>query len=142
MAVRVAFWLWRPRVLWTLLSHLRLAIRLLREPRVPLLTKAVPLLAALYLVSPLDVVPDVFLLLGQVDDVSVIVVALAVFLRLCPAAAVAVHRAAIAAGRPYAPMSADRRCHRRRAVARLRPVFPVRTRMRPDPCRARQRCEP
>ena len=33
---------------------------------VPLLTKAVPLLAAIYLVSPLDLVPDVLPLLGQV----------------------------------------------------------------------------
>lgn len=88
-----------------LFSQVRLASRLLREPRVPLLMKAVPLVAALYLVSPLDLVPDFIPLLGQADDLSVIVVALAGFLRLCPAAIVAFHHAAIAEGRPYAPMS-------------------------------------
>ena len=105
MVARVTSWRWRPGFLRMLLSHARLAGRLLREPRVPLLAKAVPLLAALYLVSPLDLVPDVLPLLGQVDDLSLILGALAVFLRLCPAAPVAVHRAAIAAGRRYAPMS-------------------------------------
>jgi uncharacterized membrane protein YkvA (DUF1232 family) len=88
-----------------LFSHARLAIRLLRDPRVPILAKAVPLLGALYLVSPLDVIPDFLPLLGQVDDLSLVLVALAMFLRLCPAAPVAFHRAAIAVGRPYAPMS-------------------------------------
>ena len=88
-----------------LLSHARLAGRLLREPRVSLLTKAVPLLAALYLISPLDVIPDLVPLFGQVDDLTVILLALTAFLRLCPAAAVAFHRAAIAESRPHAPMS-------------------------------------
>jgi uncharacterized membrane protein YkvA (DUF1232 family) len=98
-------WLSRPTLLRMLFSHARLASRLLREPRVPLLAKAVPLLAALYLVSPLDLIPDVFPLLGQVDDLTIILVALAVFLRLCPAAPVAFHRTGIAEGRRYAPMS-------------------------------------
>ena len=50
IVVRVTSWLWRLGLLRMLLSHVRLAGRLLREPRVPLLTKAVPLLAGLYLV--------------------------------------------------------------------------------------------
>jgi uncharacterized membrane protein YkvA (DUF1232 family) len=98
-------WLSRPGALRALLSQLRLAIRLVREPRVPLLTKALPLLSALYLVSPLDLVPDVLPILGQLDDVGVILIALEVFVRLCPPAAAASHRAAIAQGRKYAPMS-------------------------------------
>ena len=105
IVVRVTSWLWRLGLLRMLLSHVRLAGRLLREPRVSLLTKAVPLLAALYLISPLDIIPDLVPLLGQVDDLTVILLALTAFLRLCPAAAVASHRAAIAEGRPYAPMS-------------------------------------
>ena len=105
MAAWVTSRLWRPGLLWMLLSHVRLASRLLREPRVPLLTKGVPLLAALYLVSPLDLVPDLLPLLGQVDDLSVILVALGGFLRFCPERAVAFHRAAIAEGRRYMPMA-------------------------------------
>jgi uncharacterized membrane protein YkvA (DUF1232 family) len=105
MVARVTAWLWRPGLLRILFSHVRLAGRLLREPRVPFLTKAVPLLAALYLISPLDLVPDLLPLLGQVDDLTLILVGLAVFLKFCPPAAVAFHRGAIAEGRPYAPMS-------------------------------------
>src|SRR5262245_41482556 len=106
MVPRVTSWLWRPLLLRTLFSQARLGVRLLREPRVPLMAKAVPLLGALYLVSPLDLVPDIFPLLGQIDDVSLILIALAVFLRLSPPEAVAFHRAAIAESRPYTPMSA------------------------------------
>lgn len=70
MVARVTSWLWRPGPLRMLFSHARLASRLLREPRVPFLAKAVPLLAVLYLLSPLDLVPDVLPLLGQIDDLS------------------------------------------------------------------------
>lgn len=105
MAARMTSWLSRPGLLRTLLSQMRLAIRLVREPGVPLLTKALPLLAALYLFSPADLVPDVIPLLGQIDDVGVVLISLEVFLRLCPPGAVAFHRAAIAQGRRYGPMS-------------------------------------
>lgn len=105
MVARMTSWLWRPGLLRTLLSQVRLAIRLMREPRVPLLTKALPLLAGLYVISPLDFVPDVLPLLGQLDDLGIMLVTLEVFLRLCPAGALAFHRAAIAQGRRYAPMS-------------------------------------
>jgi uncharacterized membrane protein YkvA (DUF1232 family) len=105
MVARVTSWLWRPGLLRTLFSQARLAIRLLREPRVPLSAKAVPLFATVYLVSPVDLVPDVFPLIGQIDDLTLILVALSAFLKLCPVGPVAFHRAAIAEGRPYAPMS-------------------------------------
>ena len=105
MAARMTSWLSRPGLLRTLLTQTRLAIRLVRDPGVPLLTKALPLLAALYLFSPVDLVPDVLPVLGQLDDLGVVLIALEVFLRLCPAGAVAFHRAAIAEGRGYAPMS-------------------------------------
>ncbi|MEE8551037.1 MAG: DUF1232 domain-containing protein [Gemmatimonadota bacterium] len=101
MVARVTSWLWRPGLLRMLLSHARLAGRLLREPRVSFLTKAVPLIAALYLVSPFDLVPDVLPVLGQIDDLSLILIALTVFLKLGSPATVAFHRAAIAEGRRY-----------------------------------------
>ena len=104
MAVRVTSWLSRPSLLWTLVSHMRLTVRLLREPGVPLLIKALPVLAALYVISPLDFAPDFLPVLGQLDDLGVILIALAAFLRLCPAGAVDFHRAAIAQGRKYCPM--------------------------------------
>ena len=105
MGARIASWLSRPGLLRTLLSQARLAIRLVRDPAVPWLTKLVPTLAALYLISPVDLVPDVLPLLGQLDDLGVVLISLEVFLKLCPAASVAFHREAIAQGRGYGPMS-------------------------------------
>ena len=93
-----------PSLLRTLLSHLRLAVRLLREPGVPLLAKAFPVMAAVYTISPLDFVPDVLPVLGQLDDLSVILIVLQIFLKLCPARAVDFHRAALAQGRKYRAM--------------------------------------
>jgi uncharacterized membrane protein YkvA (DUF1232 family) len=93
-------------LLRTLVMQLRVAIRLMREPSVPLLTRAVPILAALYLVSPLDFIPDVLLGIGQLDDLGVVVLALELFLRLCPRRARAFHESALARGDRYSPMPA------------------------------------
>lgn len=87
-----------------LFSQLRLAFRLLREPSVPLFLKALPVAAAVYVFSPLDFIPDVLPLLGQLDDIGVIAIALEGFVRLCPTRAVDFHRTALAQGSPYTPM--------------------------------------
>jgi len=105
MATKVLSWLWRPGVLRTLISHARLASRLIREPRVPVLTKALPFLAVLYVVSPLDFIPDILPFVGEIDDLTVVLFVVALFLKLCPAGAVAFHREAIGEGRPFSPMS-------------------------------------
>jgi len=96
-----------PSFLRTLLSHVRLTLRLIREPAVPLLTKAIPILAAVYVVSPIDVVPDFLPVLGQLDDLGVILLGLEGFLRLCPPRAVDFHRSALESGRTYTAMPAE-----------------------------------
>lgn len=93
-------------LLRTLVSHVRMGVRLLREPSVPILIKALPALAALYIISPFDIIPDFLPVLGQLDDVGVMLVALQAFIKLCPAGVVDFHRAAIAQGRRYYPMPA------------------------------------
>jgi uncharacterized membrane protein YkvA (DUF1232 family) len=107
VAARVTSWLSWPSLVRTLVSHVRLTVRLLREPGVPLLTKACPVLAALYLISPLDFIPDFLPVLGQLDDLGVILIALEAFLKLSPAGAVDFHRAALAEGRRYGPMPSN-----------------------------------
>jgi uncharacterized membrane protein YkvA (DUF1232 family) len=99
-------WLARPGLLLLLVKHVRLAVRLVREPRVPVLTKTLPLAAALYVVLPVDVVPDVLPVLGQLDDLGVALAAAEAFIRLCPQAATAFHREAIARGRRFSRMPA------------------------------------
>lgn len=104
MPTGLTSWLSWPALARTLLSHVRLASRLVREPGVPVYLKAVPLLAILYVLSPIDVLPDLIPMLGQLDDLGFIVLALELFLRWCPADAVAFHRQAIAARAKYSPM--------------------------------------
>ncbi len=91
-------------VFGTLLARLRLAVRLVRDPAVSGGPKLLPLLALCYLVFPLDFVPDLLPVLGQMDDLGVILIALEAFLHVCPPAVVQYHQAAIAQGRTYEPM--------------------------------------
>lgn len=105
MAVRLSSWFVRPSLMGALFADLRLAWRLMREPRVPAIAKAIPALAALYVVSPLDFVPDMLPVLGQLDDLGILILSVKVFLRLCPQAPAAFHTAAIASGRRYEPMN-------------------------------------
>lgn len=81
------------------IERLRLGWRLLRDPRVPVAPKLLVPLAALYIVSPIDVVPEILIpILGLVDDVGVIGAALAVIsmlTRWAPPAVVAEHAATL-----------------------------------------------
>ncbi len=100
-------WLEKPGLLRTLLAQVRLAVRLVREPAVPVLTKAVLAIAVVYLIWPLDFLPDIFPVLGQLDDLGVVLAALELFLHLCPDAPSAFHREALAAGRRFSTMPAQ-----------------------------------
>jgi uncharacterized membrane protein YkvA (DUF1232 family) len=98
-----ASWVSRHALLRTLISRLRLAWRLLRDPGMPWLLKLLALLPLVYIVSPLDLLPDVVLFVGQLDDLGVLLFAAETFIRLAPARLVAHHRSSLASDRPYAP---------------------------------------
>jgi uncharacterized membrane protein YkvA (DUF1232 family) len=95
----------RPALLRTIWLQARLSWRLLREPQVPRTTKALIALPALYLVSPFDLLPDLVPIIGQLDDLGVLLLALQAFVSLCPAAAVMFHRRAIETGQMFRPMA-------------------------------------
>lgn len=61
--------------------YLRLAWGLAGEPRLPLIRKAGVLAAAGYLASPIDLVPGIIPLVGQLDDLAVALLALRAALR-------------------------------------------------------------
>jgi len=84
---------------------LRLVWRLLYDARVSLFPKLIIPAAILYVLSPLDLIPDFILGLGQLDDIGVVALALALFIELCPRAIVEEHRRAIATER--APTAVD-----------------------------------
>ena len=101
---RTLTWLLRPNLLKALIFDIRLAWRLLREPRVPLLVKAVVPVAALYFISPIDLIPDFIPVIGEMDDLVVAYGALKMFINMCPPATEAFHRAALEGRRPFSRM--------------------------------------
>lgn len=84
-----------PRRLFALLCHLpkfaRLFWRLLRDPRVPLGPKLFLLGLLVYLLAPVDLVPDLLPVLGQADDAALLLLGLKAFLHLCPPGVVMEH---------------------------------------------------
>ena len=86
----------------------QLAWQLMRDPRVASATKVVlPVLAVLYLLSPIDLLPDVFPVLGQMDDLAVLALAVKLFVSLAPPQVVAEHRDNIRRGGKAAPPTAS-----------------------------------
>ena len=61
-----------------------LVFRLMLDRRVPLRLKLIIPAAVLYLVSPIDLLPDLFPILGHTDDLIVVILALASFLLMTP----------------------------------------------------------
>lgn len=86
---------------------LRLVWRLLQDSRVPALPKLIIPAAILYVLSPIDLLPDFILGLGQFDDVAIVFLSIALFVEFCPRAIVEEHRRALAEGEPTAGYSED-----------------------------------
>ncbi len=80
------FW----REMW---QQLRLVFLLLRDPDVPFYLKCLPFLAVVYLFVPVDLVPDFLVGLGQLDDVTILLVGAKIFVELSPQHVVAKHMA-------------------------------------------------
>ncbi len=72
-------------------SFARLYWRLFRDRRVSLLPKALLVLVGIYVVSPIDVIPDFVPVIGAMDDLGVVLGGLWLFVRLCPPAVVRDH---------------------------------------------------
>jgi uncharacterized membrane protein YkvA (DUF1232 family) len=75
---------------------LQLVWRLLLDPRVPILPKLIIPAVIVYVVSPIDLIPDPIPVLGQLDDLGVVFFGIRFFIELCPSDVVMEHRRAIA----------------------------------------------
>jgi uncharacterized membrane protein YkvA (DUF1232 family) len=73
----------------------RLAWRLFWDRRVPLWTKLIPPLALGYIVVPVDLIPDLALGLGQLDDLAVLLIGIKLFIELAPPDVVREHLLAL-----------------------------------------------
>jgi uncharacterized membrane protein YkvA (DUF1232 family) len=71
----------------------KLVWRLMADRDVPVALKLIPVISLLYLISPVDLIPDVFLGLGQLDDIGIVLLALKIFVDLCPKWIVEKHKA-------------------------------------------------
>ena len=97
---------WPPLQLWLrglrFIRHLpqfvRLYWRLLWDRRVSVWPKALLLLSVLYVLSPIDIIPDVIPFVGEVDDLLVVIAVCRTFMYLCPREVVQEHVRQIDAG--------------------------------------------
>ncbi|MBI5667335.1 MAG: DUF1232 domain-containing protein [Chloroflexi bacterium] len=80
------------RAVW---NQVRLTWRLLRDSRVPLWAKVIPFVGIAYVLSPLDLIPDLLIGLGQLDDLGIILAGMRLFEAVVPEYIVAEHRQAI-----------------------------------------------
>lgn len=78
-------------ILTDIIRQARLAWRLMLDPRVPLWVKTIVPASLVYLISPIDFIPDVIPGLGQLDDLAVIVIGVKLFIELCPTEIVREH---------------------------------------------------
>ena len=76
LASRIGHLPWKSRVL--LLKHLT------TDPRLPLPVRLIPPLLVLYLALPIDIVPDFIPVLGQLDDIAVVIVAVMLLSKYVP----------------------------------------------------------
>lgn len=65
-------------------NEVRLAWQVARDRRVPQKLKLIPLAVAAYLVSPLDLVPGFLPIIGQLDDLALLMLGVNLFVRLAP----------------------------------------------------------
>ena len=93
------------------IGQIRLTWRPLRDPRVGGLKYLVSALLALYVISPVDPIPDFLIGLGQLDNVGVAVAGILLCVNLTPrltrAEVVAKHSRDLGIGRTVSPHRGD-----------------------------------
>jgi uncharacterized membrane protein YkvA (DUF1232 family) len=94
-SIRAAVARQHPLTVMRFLVHLpnfaRLFWRLLCDHRVSAVAKGLLLATGAYILSPLDFLPDLMPLLGQLDDLTLFALGCRAFLQLCPKGVVQEH---------------------------------------------------
>jgi uncharacterized membrane protein YkvA (DUF1232 family) len=79
------------------IRQIRLTWRLLFDDRVSGWLKLIPPLTLAYVLSPVDILPDVMLGFGQLDDIAVLLIGIKAFIELAPREVVREHLIALGA---------------------------------------------
>jgi uncharacterized membrane protein YkvA (DUF1232 family) len=67
------------------IMRIKLILRLVGDRRISFWLKIIPVAGILYLISPLDIIPDIaFPLVGELDDAAILWLTNALFVELCP----------------------------------------------------------
>ena len=81
------------RLVVKLPTYARVIWGIVRDPRTPIALKGVLVAALAYVVMPVDLVPDAIPILGQADDLTVLLLVLDLFIQNAPAEVRAEHMA-------------------------------------------------
>ncbi len=81
------------RVVLRLPTYARIVWGLLRDPRTPIGLKALLAAALAYVVMPVDLIPDMIPIIGQADDLTVLLLVLDLFIQNAPPEVRAEHSA-------------------------------------------------
>jgi uncharacterized membrane protein YkvA (DUF1232 family) len=91
-----------------LFNNFRIAVKLMTDPRVPGMLKAIPVLGLLYVISPIDLLPEAVLgPLGAIDDIGVVILALETFIKMVPQDIVAAYREGVSGDSTYSKAKGD-----------------------------------
>jgi uncharacterized membrane protein YkvA (DUF1232 family) len=74
------------RELW---QQVRLVFYLMRDREVPLYLKILPFFGILYALFPIDLIADVIPVLGQLDDLTILIIGAKIFIEMAPSDVVA-----------------------------------------------------
>jgi uncharacterized membrane protein YkvA (DUF1232 family) len=74
-----------PLLIWRFRKDLLMVWEMLKSPAAPKRAKFVALAAIAYVISPIDLVPDIAPILGWIDDAAVLVGLLSLSLKMLPA---------------------------------------------------------
>ena len=78
--------------LFRLISSIRLIWKLLTDSRVPFWIRIALPLSLIYVISPIDILPDFIPIMGRVDDIIAIVAGIMILLKLVPKKVVNQHK--------------------------------------------------